>query len=267
MPSDLIDGAYLAEPSHKGRIATHILRELISKGEKGVALSWNLVDEAALITEPFHPENLDRSAFDRAYTRLGEVIGGRKVQSRAGSSVESTDFQIPLTADSAREAELQSIGDRFFELFGWDTSRSQERGYELERLVGRLCLAEGVRWDPPSRQPGQQIDGAIHFENRVIIVESRWRSDKADFGDIAKLSSKAGTRLTGTLGLFISMEGFSEEGKSLWLSAGKQRNCILLRGGEFAKVISRQIDWRTALNYMIERGSVHGDIEPTLPTS
>lgn len=114
-----------------------------------------------------------------------------------------------------------------------------KRGYALEDLIGRLCRCHGIEYNPPVRLPGQQIDGAIKFGERYLVLETRWRKGKADFGDVQKLSGKARARIVGTLGLFLSMEGFSEEGVRLWLQSGSQRNCILCK-------VPSSLRWSTA---------------------
>ena len=177
----------------------------------------------------------------------------------ADSPTEPSDHG-PQTTEPMQDTELQSIKKQFDELETKKGIEPTQRGYALESLVGRLCLAHHIGYDPPIRLPGQQIDGAIKFDGRVLVLECRWRKDKADFGDIQKLSGKARLRLIGTLGLFISMAGFSDDGVDAWLQSGHQRDCILLQGSELRKVIEGFVAWPDALRQAIDQASVRGQV-------
>lgn len=259
VPFDIIENAYEENGKHKGRICCAVLNELCKKGPGGVRVAWQLIDAARALTGPVHIE-MDEAAFGKHMARLEDALAGRS--NRLGPS--ETELQKEAARQKALQQqadELLAIKDQFWNLMSDDAARDPvKRGYELEALVGRLCKAHDVGYDPPLRLSGQQIDGAIKFEGKVLVLEVRWRKEKADFGDIQKLSGKARARIVGTLGLFLSMEGFSTEGVDLWLRSGHQRDCILLQGAEFIKVVNGYISWPEALRQMIHQASLRGEI-------
>jgi len=57
--------------------------------------------------------------------------------------------------------------------------------------------------------PHEQIDGSLSFDTDDYIVEARWRKEKAEPEDLDKLKSKVERKSRNTLGIFISVEGFT----------------------------------------------------------
>lgn len=257
VPVDIVNTAY-KEGGSKGRIGRSVLKQLTSKGPDGIRVAWRVIDAALALTGPVDAD-LNKAPFDEKRMKLEAALVGRS--NRLDPSDEEKQRQAKeLRAQQERDAEMEAIRLRFWELMTDASIEPILRGYELETILGRLCKATGVAYDPPLRQQGQQIDGAIKFEGRVLVIEARWRKDKADFGDIQKLSGKARARIVGTLGFFLSMEGFSTDGVDLWLQSGHQRDCILLQGSEFVKVVNGYVPWVDALRQMIDQASVRGQI-------
>lgn len=255
VPLDLIENAYSTEGSHKALICRSILKQLLQKGNAGAHVAWRVIDSARELTGPVHKEAGSQASFDERRAKLEAALAGR-----VNRVAPSEDDLSKERQGQFRASELDAIRGRFWELMSELGGDPVKRGYELEELIGRLCRAYDVEYDPPRRTPGQQIDGAIKFQGRHLVIEARWRKDKADFGDIQKLSGKAKARIVGTLGLFLSMEGFTSDGVDLWLRSGNQRDCILLQGAEFVKVVNGYVSWADALQQMIDQAAIRGDV-------
>ncbi|MBI1333043.1 MAG: hypothetical protein GC165_09200 [Armatimonadetes bacterium] len=258
-PDGIVDRAYAEAGSHKSSICRSILKQLCRSGPPGIPVAWKIVFAIRDMSGPVHTDNCNEEAFRRKHARLLESLAGKtdEIDFAAKAAKEEADIQ---RAFQTRSTELGRIRDRFWELMTDPDVDKQGRGYELERIVGRLCAAHEIPYEKPKSLPGQQSDGSIKFGGKHFVLETRWRKEKAEFEDISKLSAKARARTVGTLGLFISMEGFTKNGVNLWLQSGNQRDCILVHGGEFVKVIDQFIAWPDALNQMIDQAASHGKV-------
>lgn len=255
---DVINNAY-SEGKHKARVCRAILKQLIAQGPSGINTAWDIVDEARSLTGPVHPENCSQEAFEAKAKKLEAALTTRARETKVADEERARQDRLAELRQQ-RTSELEAIRARFLELHTDSAIDPRVRGYELELLVSRLCHAYGLGYEPPKKQPGQQIDGVIRIDGKVLVLETRWRAEKANHGDIQTLSGKTRARLLGALGLFISIEGFSSEGVDLWLQTGHQRNCILMHGSEFFKVVNGYIEWPEALRQMIDQALVSGEI-------
>jgi hypothetical protein len=60
-----------------------------------------------------------------------------------------------------------------------------------------------------SGQTREQIDGMVLVGGRAFLIESKFWTDKVDFGPIALFHTLLESRPTGTLGLFFSAFGYT----------------------------------------------------------
>lgn len=153
-------------------------------------------------------------------------------------------------AEERRNAKLQEVlrsqgvRDRLEELqrdfFGLLSEPPQKRGYILERLLRNLF--ELFDLDPKAsfRLVGEQIDGAFTFEGIDYLLEAKWQNELVSIQDLDAFSGKLSRKLENTLGLFLSMNGFSEDGVTAH-SAGR-RLMLLMDGSDLMAVLEGRID-------------------------
>lgn len=257
VPLVVLEHAYAENGRHKARICKTVFKQLAGNGAAGARIAWRVVDSALALSGPYDGASDGQESFDKKRAQLKAATLGRA----DGRTDEPPRQEVEdRKAERKRQEELDAVRDEFLRLSTDDAIPATERGYALEALIGRLCGAHGIEYTPPLRLPGQQIDGAIKFQGRVLVIEARWRKEKADFGDVQKLSGKARARIVGTLGLFLSMEGFSAEGVRLWLESGHQRDCVLLQGSEFVKAVLGFVSWPDALGQMIDQAAIKGQV-------
>lgn len=97
----------------------------------------------------------------------------------------------------------------FYEIAG--NTNAQQRGYQLEKLLNELFHLFDL--DPKSsfKLIGEQIDGSFTFDNDDYILEAKWQKALVNAGDLYKFGGKISGKLKNTLGLFISLDGYSPE--------------------------------------------------------
>ncbi|MEX1204147.1 MAG: hypothetical protein WEB85_02740, partial [Dongiaceae bacterium] len=103
--------------------------------------------------------------------------------------------------DKLREAFLAMIAQ----------SDAQARGYALERLLNELFNLEGLRPRGAFKLVGEQIDGSFSWRNQTHLLEARWATDQVAGLGFSSLIYKIEGKTADTRGLFISINGYSQE--------------------------------------------------------
>lgn len=116
----------------------------------------------------------------------------------------------------------------------------QQRGYRLEKLL--LMLFELCDLDPRAsfKIVGEQIDGAFTFEGTDYLFEGKWQQELVSAADLDVLAGKLSRKLDNTLGLFLSVNGFSEDGVKAHSSG--RRLMLLMDGSDLMAVLEGRID-------------------------
>jgi len=133
--------------------------------------------------------------------------------------------------------KLDLLQKEFFTLL---TEGPQRRGYQLEKLLRDLF--ELFDLDPKAsfRLVGEQIDGAFTFEGIDYLLEAKWQDELVSIQDLDAFSGKLTRKLENTLGLFLSINGFSEDGVRAH-STGR-RLMLLMDGSDLMAVLEGRID-------------------------
>jgi hypothetical protein len=155
---------------------------------------------------------------------------------RQAEERRSAKLQEILRAQGVRERLEELQGD----FFGLLAELPQKRGFMLERLLRDLF--ELFDLDPKAsfRLVGEQIDGAFSFEGIDYLLEAKWQNELVSIQDLDAFSGKLSRKLENTLGLFLSMNGFSEDGVTAH-SAGR-RLMLLMDGSDLMAVLEGRID-------------------------
>ena len=87
---------------------------------------------------------------------------------------------------------------------------SQSRGQRLNTFIAELLSCWGIHAESNLYGAGE-IDVAFEFQGRQFIMEAKWESHSTKIGPITKLRKRIGQRLRGTIGIILSMTGFSRD--------------------------------------------------------
>ncbi len=139
---------------------------------------------------------------------------------------------------NAVQNELEKLKEKYFDLVS--SSNPQKRGYSLEKIIkGLFDLFE---LDPRAsfRITGEQIDGAFTFEGTDYLLEAKWQQKPVIAKDLDGLAGKLSRKLENTLGLFLSINGFSEDAVKAHSSG--RRLIILMDGSDLMAVLEGRID-------------------------
>lgn len=134
--------------------------------------------------------------------------------------------------------KIEEIKNKFFGLVG--SNNEQKRGYQLEQIIKELFTLFDLDPKASFRIAGEQIDGAFTFENTDYLFEAKWQKEPVGIKELDAFSGKLARKLDNTLGLFLSMSGFSEDAVKTH-STGR-RLMILMDGSDLMAVLEERID-------------------------
>lgn len=145
--------------------------------------------------------------------------------------------------------QLEQINQRFKGLL--NSSNAQSRGYELEKILKDMFILFDL--DPKSsfKVKGEQLDGAFTFENTDYLLEAKWQKEKTGIQDLDAFSAKISRKLDNTLGLFISINGFTDDAIAAH-STGRKK-MILMDGMDLMTVL----EGRIKLDFLLLRKRRH----------
>lgn len=108
------------------------------------------------------------------------------------------------------------------------------------------------------RKQGEQIDGAFSLDGTDYLFEAKWQQYACNASDLDSFTGKISRKSDNTLGLFLSINGFSPDAVTIH-SAGKSV-MILMDGIDLMAVLENQIDITTLIVRKRRHASQTGNI-------
>jgi hypothetical protein len=165
-----------------------------------------------------------------------------------------------LIAEYKRLRELQGI-------------TPQGRGQRFNSFIAELLQCWGIEASPNLRGSGE-IDVAFDWNGRHFILEAKWEGDPVNTDPITKLQKRVRQRLAGTVGLILSMSGFTRDAVDD-LKEGEQLSVLLLNKEHLEVMLSGFLAPEEVIDNVIKRASRYGEgyaqlqnlFEPVKPES
>jgi hypothetical protein len=203
-----------------------------------------LMNEVASIKDFSHLEKLEdgkakATSAKRAVAALEKFTGRNR-------ELEEEQKKAEARRQAKHEEMLRNAGVRDKleqlqkEFFGLLAEKPHRRGYQLEKLLRDLF--ELFDLDPKAsfRLTGEQIDGAFTFEATDYLLEAKWQDELVSIQDLDAFSGKLTRKLENTLGLFLSVNGFSED--AVRTHSTGRRLMLLMDGSDLMAVLEGRID-------------------------
>ena len=150
-----------------------------------------------------------------------------------------------------RNRELGLLLEMFDSLAREDQN-AQRRGYLLQDLLNRTLAAFEIPvHESFTRNEGaEQIDGAFEFDGWYYLTECRWRKRISDTREVDGLAGQISRSGSQTMGLFLSINGWSENVPGL-LKQNGDKAIILMQGHDLRTILSEQIDLRDYISFAL----------------
>jgi hypothetical protein len=236
--------------NYKRQIVTDLIDELTKDQETHLGALTRLCYEVTSITTFTHLEQLDGGAqkarrAKEAVEHLKQLVEPHqdKVKDEEVSEIRRKERAEKLKRNSAVREKLKELNSQFMSIATGVSP--QTRGFDLERLM--YDLFELFDLDPKAsfKNTGEQIDGAFSLESTDYLFEAKWQKELVGVQDLDGFASKVRRKLDNTLGLFLSMNGFSPDGIAAH-STGRP-SVILMDGADLMAVLEERIDFVTLL--------------------
>ncbi|WP_261574797.1 restriction endonuclease [Frankia gtarii] len=136
----------------------------------------------------------------------------------------------------------------------------QNRGREFERWLKALLDLAGMRPRASFRPRGEEIDGSFVDGGRIYLLEAKWLAKPLPASTIYQFKGKIDGKLVGTVGVMVSMSGYSEDAVEA-LRRGKTLNVILFDGQDIRAAVADGFE--AVLSFKIHAAVEFG--EPYVP--
>ena len=223
----------------------------------------SLFKEVANFTDFSHlkrcedPEQKIRAAKEKVAALRAHVKGHLDLLKENEQASQRREAAQQERANSAAfKNRLEQLKAKFYSLA--ISGDHQQRGFELERFLNELFILFDL--DPKSsfKNAGEQIDGAFTFDNNDYLLEAKWQQKPVDAGDLYKFAGVLSGKLKNTLGLFISINGFSAECTATRSEGLKAM--ILMDGADLNAILDDRIDLHQMLYRKRRHASQTGNI-------
>ena len=188
----------------------------------------------------------------RKYTSGYQQIWDEKQQSEERRAA----YTEKLEKINSFKSQLENLNKEYCQLV--TSNNLQERGYRLEVILKQLF--ELFDLDPKAsfKIEGEQIDGAFTFDGADYLFEAKWQNELVRANALDSLASKVQRKLDNTLGLFLSVNGFSPDGITAH-SLGR-KVVLLMDGSDVMAVLDGRIDLPELLKRKRRHAAQTGEI-------
>jgi len=249
---------------YKAFIADKIINILVNDGDKYLGAVRELMQR---ITEMKDFSHLLKEENGRRLKKEAEVNVERLRQlvQKHNEKVTSEQKKIRAREQASEErikkvsktSHLDKLKNQFYELNAMADAR--KRGLKLEPFLFDLFNLFDLYPRGSFSITGEQIDGAFEMDGNYFLLEAKWEKLPIGARELRYFKEQVESRLDNTLGLFISISGFTEEGL---IAFQKTRpNIILMDGEDLISVLESFIDLRELLSrkqrYAAQTGEVY----------
>lgn len=151
---------------------------------------------------------------------------------------------------------IERLISEYGRMHALDGFSPQSRGQRLNGLIAEMLRAWGIDAEENVQASGE-IDVTFEIGGRHFIAEVKWESGRTDTGTIAKLQKRVRQRLEGTVGVVISIAGFSEPAISD-LAHGERLSVLLLTRRHLEAMLAGFIPPEELINTLVRKASRRG---------
>ncbi|TET12727.1 MAG: hypothetical protein E3J81_10290 [Dehalococcoidia bacterium] len=131
------------------------------------------------------------------------------------------------------------------------------RGYVFQNLIYSMLYHESLYPRTSYRPKGEEIDGAFYLNHRTFLLEAKWTADPTPASEIYRFKGKVDGKLVGTLGIFISMSGYSEDAPEA-LEQGKTPSVVLFDQSDMDAIFISDTNFVEVLDFKLRQAGEVG---------
>jgi Restriction endonuclease len=250
----------------KRAAAPAILAEMETRGE-GAAFVRTVIEIGARWTDfHLHEREMEaRAAVEKAKAFLAQLEGlEARERVRLEEQRREEKRQREREQAEALRRERSLLRMQFDALY--QMPDAQDRGRLLEDFLNRFFAVFQIRSVGAFRrnEGGEQIDGAFRWDGWHYLVECKWQKKLSDIRELDSLSGKINRSGRATQGMFLSINGWSENVPIL-MKQNPEKSIILAHGYDLRLPLEADLNFRQILEKKIEALNLHA--EPFFPAS
>jgi hypothetical protein len=253
--------------TYKRTIARQLVDALAAEPTVGTPILEKLIDALVEMDDRLpHLARLDDGKTKEAQGKdalraLREIAGAETLLARAerARAEARTEAERSRRIQQERMESLAQVSARFRELCkaGSDQSARRKRGYAFQHLMRDLFALHDLDPRGSFASPGEQVDGSIRLDSTHILVEMKWETPPIEPKDVRDFRGKLQTKLDNTLGLMISMSGFTDQAIEE-AQRGGRISVVLMEGQDVAQVFEAITDLTELLRRKYRHAADHG---------
>lgn len=135
----------------------------------------------------------------------------------------------------------------------------RDRGNEFENLLYSVLWDEELEPRTRFRPEGEEIDGSFVLFEKVFLLEAKWHKDPMPASELYAFKGKVDGKISGTLGIFISMSGYSEDAIAAF-QKGKELTVVCFDGDDTRKIFRNEVDFRQVLRWKLRQAAEIGEV-------
>lgn len=161
--------------------------------------------------------------------------------------------ELEPTLATKRGTPLRMLRTRYDFLVSTEKVTQQARGLRFELVLTKLFEISRIPVVQPFRRNrgGEQIDGAFTLDNHHYLLECKWTSGAVGQSTVDALCAKVGRSGDQTMGVFVSVNGWSDHVLDL-LKQNPEKRVFLANGQDISAVLSGSIDFNDLLRAKIQ---------------
>lgn len=204
-----------------------------------------LMSEVCQVTDFSHLRKLEdgedkaKAAAVAVVALRGQLAGHHELAQEAEEAEKRRrDARAKIKQVTAVQEKLKTFKAEYCQLVSSD--EPHQRGFLLEKVIRGLFDLFDLDPKAAFKIAGEQIDGAFSFEGTDYLLEAKWQSKPIPAKELDSLAGKLSRKLENTLGLFLSINGFSDD--AIKMHASGRRLIILMDGSDLMGVLEGRID-------------------------
>ncbi|HMJ24010.1 MAG TPA: restriction endonuclease [Terriglobales bacterium] len=242
-------------------VADELVDQLMADEDRYQEFTLWLMNEVASM-ESF--PNLERQRKDRALhlDRAQKAIADlrrftMKYAAERGEQQEMREeFARWRAAAEGQQGFSRALEELKAEFLAMQTSTNpQQRGRDFERFLYKLFRLFDLEPRLSYDLAHEQIDGALTFDTDDYIIEAKWWQEAVERKDVADLCTKISDKGKNTLGLFISVSGFSHGARETYST---RTSFITLDGEDLFYILDQRIRLDEVLRHKKRHASETG---------
>ncbi len=128
----------------------------------------------------------------------------RSERDREQTKKKAHEERVKIRRSLSDKVSLQSRLDALCSEVG-----TQDGGYKFETWFYDFLDYFDIDNRRPYKSKGRQIDGSLTYEGTTYLVELKFTKNQSDATDVDSLKAKVGSKADNTMGIFISISGYS----------------------------------------------------------